>query len=91
MIQYSLRRELRMLRGRCRRVIGIDIDESAEQNPGIDEFRLITGNRWPVDDEGIDLIISDFVLEHIDDPNSYFVEVARVLKLEWRLLRSHLQ
>jgi SAM-dependent methyltransferase len=74
------RRELRTLRGKCRKVIGIDIDKSAEQNPGIDEFRSIAGNHWPVDDKDIDLIISDFVLEHIKEPDSYFAEVARVLK-----------
>src|SRR5262249_39970249 len=62
------------------KVIGIDIDESARKNPGIDEFRAIAGNRWPVDNEQVDLIISDFVMEHIKDPGCYFNDVRRVLK-----------
>jgi SAM-dependent methyltransferase len=75
------RRELRKIRGKCRIIIGIDVDSSAAQNPGIDEFRPIsTGLAWPISDASIDLIVSDFVLEHIDDPTSYFAEVARVLR-----------
>lgn len=76
----SFRRELRKLRGKCQKIIGIDVDRSAEQNPGIDEFRPITGDHWPVGDASIDLIVSDFVLEHIKDPECYFAEVVRVLK-----------
>jgi SAM-dependent methyltransferase len=74
------RRELQLLRGKCKKVIGIDVDPNAAQNRGIDEFRPISGNRWPVPAESIDLIVSDFVLEHVEDPKSYFSEVARVLK-----------
>ncbi len=34
-----IRRELRVFRGRCQRVVGIDADEDAKSNPTIDEFR----------------------------------------------------
>jgi ubiquinone/menaquinone biosynthesis C-methylase UbiE len=75
------RRDLRNLRGKCRSIVGIDVDPDAAQNPGIDEFRLLADEAiWPVADQSIDLIISDFVLEHIKDPTSYFAEAARVLK-----------
>lgn len=74
------RRELRTLRGNCAKVIGIDIDPAAGTNPGIDEFRLITQETWPVDDESINLVLCDFVLEHIDNPNLFFKELSRVLK-----------
>jgi len=77
------RRELRNLRGKCRRVIGIDVDRNAAGNPGIDEFRLVVeGAAWPIADASVDLIVSDFVLEHIREPDRYFAEVARVLKPE---------
>lgn len=76
------RRELRRLRGKCKRVIGIDVDPVGVENPGLDEFRLLRGgvSTWPVDDASVDLIVSDFVLEHIDDPAGFFAEVNRVLK-----------
>ena len=77
----AYRRGLRMLRGRCRTVIGIDVDPDAAQNPGIDEFHLIeAGEAWPVSNGSVDLIVSDFVLEHVAHPDAYFAEVARVLK-----------
>lgn len=75
------RQELRQLRGRCRRVIGIDVDPVGAENPGVDEFRHLSDPTvWPVDDASVDLIVSDFVLEHIADPAQYFAEVNRVLK-----------
>ena len=75
------RRELRRLRGRCERVIGIDIDPVGAENSGLDEFRHLRDPlAWPVDDASVDLIVSDFVLEHVDDAASFFSEVNRVLK-----------
>lgn len=75
------RRNLRTLRGECRKIIGIDVDPAATQNFGIDEFHTIENdNGWPIADASIDLIVADFVLEHVQDPQTFFSEVARVLK-----------
>lgn len=74
------RKYLRTIRGKVTKVIGIDIDKDAGVNPYIDEFRLIKNESWPIDDESIDLIISDSVLEHIDNPEVFFLEAHRVLK-----------
>jgi ubiquinone/menaquinone biosynthesis C-methylase UbiE len=46
----------------------------------IDEFRLITGDRWPVETASIDLLVSDAVVEHVQDPDQYFAECQRVVK-----------
>jgi SAM-dependent methyltransferase len=75
------RRELRLLRGRCGRVIGIDIDPVGRANPTVDEFRLISSTNWPVENESIDLAFADFVLEHIAEPDHFFAECRRVVKL----------
>ena len=76
----GFRRDLRILKNKVAKVIGIDIDESAQTNPLVDEFRLIANSRWPIDDASIDLAVGDFVLEHISDVDSFFSEVARVLR-----------
>ncbi|MBK6741979.1 MAG: class I SAM-dependent methyltransferase [Hydrogenophilales bacterium] len=76
----EFRRNLRKLRGKCKKVIGIDVDPAGITNAGLDEFRLIEDGKWPIDNSSVDLIVSDFVLEHIADPNTYFDEVARVLR-----------
>lgn len=76
----GFKHQLRMLKGRCRRLIGIDVDEEAAGNGMIDEFRLIENGRWPLDDESVDLLVCDYVLEHVDDPKSFFRSCARVLR-----------
>ena len=77
----GIRRELRTLRGHCARVIGIDVDPVGAENPTLDEFRLIEDTaRWPIEDASIDLAVADFVLEHVEDPPSFFAEAARTLK-----------
>lgn len=77
----KFRRQLRILRGKCAKVIGLDVDPDARHNPGIDEFHLIKdGQSWPIPDLSIGLVLADFVLEHINDPGRFFSEVNRVLK-----------
>jgi SAM-dependent methyltransferase len=75
-----VRREIRTFRGRCRRAIGLDVDETALENDAVDEVRLIRGPRWPVDDASIDVCVCDYVLEHVEDPMSFLRECARVLR-----------
>lgn len=70
----------RLLKGRCRHVIGIDVSPAGEQNPLLDEFRRIEGDDWPVETESIDLLYSDAVLEHVERPEKFFSECHRVLK-----------
>jgi SAM-dependent methyltransferase len=75
-----LRRELRSFKRRARQVVGIDVDEGARANPFLDDFRLIEGDRWPVDDGSVDVLVSDYVVEHLTDPDRFFGECARVLR-----------
>jgi SAM-dependent methyltransferase len=77
----GIRRDLRTLRGKCARVIGIDVDPAAAANGTIDEFRLIGDDgAWPVDEASIDTAIAEFVVEHVPDPDAFFAEAARVIK-----------
>lgn len=80
----ALRRRLRIFQGRCARVVGIDVDPEAAHNPHLDEFHLIDARskpmRWPLEDESVDVCVSDFVLEHVEDPGAFFSECRRVLR-----------
>jgi SAM-dependent methyltransferase len=75
------RRSLRNLRDADRTVIGIDRDRAGEENPSVDCFRSIEDiDHWPVDDESVDLVLADYVLEHVGNPEQFFRETWRVLK-----------
>ena len=76
----AVRRGNRILKGRCAKVIGIDVDSVGKTNPYIDEFRQIEGLEWPLESESVDLLVSDWVLEHVENPESFFAECQRVLK-----------
>jgi len=78
--QVPLRRNLRILRGKVTRVIGIDIDPDAQKNPFLDEFHLLQGDAWPLENDSVDLIVCDNVLEHVANPERFFLEIRRVLK-----------
>jgi len=75
-----LRKNLRILKGKVAKVIGIDVDRDAQSNPFLDEFHLIQGESWPIEPDSVDLIVCDNVLEHITDPERFFSEIRRVLK-----------
>jgi SAM-dependent methyltransferase len=74
------RRELRVFRGKTRRVIGLDASPAGAENPFLDEFRQMEGIHWPVEDEAASLVVCDNVLEHLLDPEAFFSEAYRVLK-----------
>jgi len=77
----TFRRGLCDLRGSDRRVIGIDVDEVGSENPIIDEFRIIENlESWPVDSASVDVAVANSVVEHVEDPDSFFQEAHRVLR-----------
>ena len=74
------RRNLRILKGKCQKVIGLDPDPRAKDNPFLDEFLPLDGSRWPLDDSSADLCLADNVLEHVESPADFFSECRRILK-----------
>ena len=74
------RKNLQSIRGKAKKIIGIDIDEIAKNNPDIDSFHLIRKGCFPIKSESVDFGICDQVLEHVENPNLFFSECQRVLK-----------
>jgi SAM-dependent methyltransferase len=75
------RTDLKILNGRCKTVIGIDVNPAAEVNPFVDQFHPIeAGSRWPIPDASVDLAVSDYVLEHVENPDQFFSECHRVIR-----------
>ncbi len=64
------------------RRIGADVIPEVKSNMGVDEAVVIeAGKPLPFPDQNFDLILCDWVLEHIEDPQSFAEEVRRVLKV----------
>ena len=77
----AYRRSLRILRGKVREVIGIDVDEAVFNNATLDHAKVMkAGAKLPLPDASIDLILSDHTFEHLDDPSSTSMEFYRVLR-----------
>lgn len=74
------RRELRILKGKAQCVIGMDVNPSAAQNPFVDRFLLLENAIWPLENEQLDMVLSDNVLEHLPDPSTFFREAQRTLR-----------
>jgi len=76
-----LRLQLRVVKGKVARVIGLDVDPAAQGNPFVDDFRLLRpGQAWPVEAGSVDLVLCDYVLEHLPDPEQFFAESKRALR-----------
>ncbi len=75
------RRNLRVLRGKVAKVVGVDVDDAIFSNKAVDETHLIEPNApMPFGDASLDLILADWVFEHIPDPRAMVAEFKRVLK-----------
>lgn len=75
------RRDLRTLKGKVAKVVGVDVDSAVLTNEGVDERLLIgPGAPLPFEPGSFDIVVSDWVLEHLDDPAHFASEMQRVLK-----------
>lgn len=68
--------------GKCSRRVGADVDEAIARNPALDEYHIIKiGAPLPFGDQTFDVVLCDWVVEHIDDPEAFISEIRRVLKV----------
>jgi SAM-dependent methyltransferase len=77
----AYRRDLRRLKGKVGKVIGIDVDPVVRENSGLDKAHVIEpGAPLPLSDGSVDLVVADYVFEHIPDPETTACELDRVLR-----------
>jgi SAM-dependent methyltransferase len=58
---------------------GVDPSHEVLENDALTEAKVSAGSILPFSDQAFDLCVSNFVLEHVEDPQTHFRQVARVL------------
>ncbi len=77
----ATRRRLQDLRGKAKWVIGLDVDPVVAENPSLDEAHVIDPHgALPLTDASVDMVVSDFTFEHVDDPGHVTRELDRILR-----------
>jgi SAM-dependent methyltransferase len=74
------RREIRLLKGKVEQYIVADVDKAVFDNNSSDKQIIIKDGKLDIEPNSIDLIIADFVLEHIDDPKEFYNQINSCLK-----------
>lgn len=63
--------------------IGVDVDADIEKNQFLDKYFILNekdGFKIPLEDSSVDLVIADWVIEHLPNPLESYKEIYRVLK-----------
>lgn len=77
----NLAQSLRTIKGNVAKIIGADVDPVVLDNPFLDEAVVtVPGQRLPFSDQLFDVVVCDWVLEHVEEPNLFVEEVFRILK-----------
>lgn len=77
----SFQRGLMRFQGKVTRVIGLDVDAAVADHPYLDDYHVYDPNEpYPLADASADIIVADWVLEHVADADATAKEILRVLK-----------
>ena len=76
----SYRREIRDLKNKVKYLVGVDIDNAVLENPTTHKNMIMSGEKIPLGDNSMDIIVADWVLEHVLNPVEFSSEIYRVLK-----------
>ena len=72
---------VRDLRDVVGRQVGVDVDPVVMTNPSLDEsFVIDPGQPLPIAGGWADIVVADWVIEHIDDPAWFVGECTRIVK-----------
>lgn len=70
----------RYLRQISSNLAGLDVDPNVSKNQFIKAAHVYGGNTFPFHDQSFDVVVSDYVNEHITNPYDHHREIFRVLR-----------
>ena len=74
------RRGIRLLKGKVKQLIAADVDEVVLENRSSDKQIIIKDGKLDVKPNSVDLIVANYVLEHIDNPKEFYNQISSLLK-----------
>ena len=78
---HNFMRDIHLVKGKCQKLIGLDVDDAVLSNPYVDEAYVYEVDApLPLEDESVDVVFADWVVEHVEFPDRFANEIARVLK-----------
>jgi len=76
----KLRKSIQFLKNDVKKFYSVDIDKAVLKNKSSHQNLLIKNNLIPLKNSSVDIIICDWVFEHIESPYLFIKEINRVLK-----------
>ena len=76
----NLRKSIQFLKKDVKKLYAADIDRSVLKNKTSHKNLIIKKNLIPLKKNSVDIIICDWVFEHIEKPSIFYSEINRVLK-----------
>ncbi|MEM8976360.1 MAG: class I SAM-dependent methyltransferase [Pseudomonadota bacterium] len=70
--------QVRSLKGLAKEVIGADVDEVVLSNRSTDR-NIVIDKGIDLPDKSVDVIVADYVLEHVEKPEEFVSEINRIL------------
>ena len=76
----KFRKKIRSLKNKVKKIYACDIDKAVEHNKNVHSILEMKNNKVIAPNQSFDLIIADYVLEHITNPKEFSGEIDRLLK-----------
>lgn len=77
----TMRRDLRALKGKVRHLVGCDIDPVILENTSVDECVVLKADeKLPFEENSFDIVICDWVVEHVENPAGFAIDIGRIVK-----------
>ena len=72
---------IQKFQGKVARVIGVDVHDGIHLHPYLDERYVVRlGEALPLSRGTVDIVVADWVLEHLENPGQFLEEMERVVK-----------
>ena len=73
--------ELQKFQGKVARVIGTDVYDGVLHHPYLDERHVTRPSQpLPLPDASVDIVVADWVFEHLKDPKQFVSEMERIVR-----------